>query len=115
MRALGPVLALAVLTAGLVGCATFADASYPRSPSIARGREAAQRQCARCHAIGVDGESPSARAPSFRDIRLRYAGFSLQRELEATSAVGHYAMPPTPIGAADRQDLAKYIEHLGEH
>ena len=89
MRALGSVLALAALTVGLVGCATFADASYPLSPSIARGREAAQRQCARCHAIGVDGESPTARAPTFRDIRVRYAGFSLERELEASAAVGH--------------------------
>ena len=113
MRALilFPVAMIAVLA--LAACASMADGRVPSS-AAARGRAAAERQCAQCHAIGAAGESPRASAPPFRQIRMRYAGVSLERELEAITQVGHYEMRQTPIGATDIKDLTTYIEGLGD-
>src|SRR3954447_25467007 len=37
-----------------------------------KGRTIVQMNCATCHAIGRQGESPTAKAPPFRDLHKRY-------------------------------------------
>lgn len=114
MRALATIAALAGLAAALAGCASTPGESLGRSPQSRLGRDVAEIQCARCHAIGARGLSPYATAPNFGDIRKRYAGVSLERELETITQVGHYEMPPTKISAEDRKNLGAYIERLGD-
>ena len=42
----------------------------------------AEERCARCHAIGAEGESPFALAPPFREIAERYS-YKMLNECEA--------------------------------
>jgi cytochrome c len=85
-----------------------------RDTAAERGYRVAARDCAGCHALEKQGESPRLGAPPFRDIRRRYNEISLQREFEAIREVGHYEMPPTPISLSDGRDITAYIESLAE-
>jgi mono/diheme cytochrome c family protein len=101
------------------GAAQFAAAAvamptFPKASVAAeRGYRVAARECAGCHSIDRQRDSPRPGAPPFRDIRHRYNEISLEREFQAIREVGHYAMPPKPISLADGRDISAYIESLG--
>ena len=80
--------------------------------AILRGLAMSERLCTRCHAIGLQGESPFHVAPPFREIVRRYRARSLEEAFAEGIEVGHPAMPvfqfpPDMIG-----DLIAYLESL---
>lgn len=73
------------------------------SIDIAAGRQFAEQNCARCHAIGQTGASPFDPAPAFRTFAKLWPLESLEESLAEGIVVGHPAMPefqltPTQIG-----------------
>ena len=59
--------ALGFLSFTLAACAT----SEPPAPDASMGLLIARDSCAGCHQIGGGGDSPNARAPTFREIASR--------------------------------------------
>lgn len=104
--------ALCALLIGAAGCQTISLVTGEDEGARMRGRETAENRCAGCHAVGRSGTSPRIDAPTFADLRRRYRSPALLRELEASDQVGHYGMPITPTSAAERADLAAYVESL---
>jgi mono/diheme cytochrome c family protein len=104
--------ALMAVSLGLAACQAISLITGEDEGASMRGRETAQQRCAGCHAVLKSGTSPRAGAPTFAEVRRRYASPALIRELEASDVVGHYGMPIIHTSAAERQDLAAYIESL---
>ena len=75
----------------IVMLAGFAAAGH--AGEIDRGRALAERQCARCHAIGDTGASPVALAPPFRALYRRYPVDALRPAFLRGLEVGHRDMP----------------------
>jgi mono/diheme cytochrome c family protein len=102
--------ATAIVGACATAGATFAQ-THP-DPALERGAWVAQRDCAQCHAVGLEGRSPNSNAPTFREIRLRFNPISLERRLHPMPVQGHDAMPPRSLSVADVPDLVAYIQSL---
>jgi mono/diheme cytochrome c family protein len=77
-----------------------------------RGRAIAKANCARCHAIGAEGESPVALAPPFRVLPQRYPVDHLAEALAEGIVVGHPMMPEFTFDPAEIDALLTYIESL---
>lgn len=76
------------------------------------GRLFAERNCARCHAIGVDGESPFAPAPPFRTFAKKWPLESIEEALAEGIVVGHPAMPEFELTPRQIRDLIGYMETI---
>jgi mono/diheme cytochrome c family protein len=81
-------------------------------PVTERGRAIAQKQCARCHAIGKSGKSPLAPAPPFREIPKRYPVEHLAEALAEGIMVGHSAMPEFRFDPPEIDALLSYLQSL---
>lgn len=104
----------AVVLLSLGACAGVDGAGLDSlDPAVRRGANFAQANCASCHALGADADSPDPSAPAFLRIRRNYTRLSLERELRAIPEVGHYLMKPIAIDGGDVDDLIAYIESLG--
>lgn len=101
-----------IMMAGIA--ASSSNGALAQTPDDAvRGRDIAERFCARCHAIGPEGESPHASAPPFRQIAAKGNVESLEEALAEGIVVGHPDMPqfqlrPETVGA-----LVAYLKSLG--
>jgi mono/diheme cytochrome c family protein len=83
--------------------------------NIERGRDFAAAVCARCHAIGPEGDSPLAVAPPFRTFEQRFVLEWLERALENGIGRGHRDarfMPETMLSKPEIDDLIAYIKTL---
>jgi cytochrome c len=89
--------------------ATTAQAQSERSAE--RGRALAQVTCARCHAVGLSGDSPLAGAPPFRTLYRRYPVEQLQEALAEGIKTGH-PMPEFQLDSAEITDLLAYLKSL---
>ncbi|HWK32498.1 MAG TPA: cytochrome c [Hyphomicrobium sp.] len=72
--------------------------------AVADGRALLEKNCARCHAIGAEGESPHKEAPPFRVVVTRYPPDDLAEALAEGLVSGHPDMPefvfePDEVGA----------------
>lgn len=111
-------LFLLPLAIALASCAAVATAPQGRAPNngrsaaVERGQEIAETYCSACHSVGPAGASPSAFAPPFRNIRLRYNPISLERHLADVVKNGAYSMPPQMLSDAAAEDVAAYLEWL---
>ena len=96
----------------LIRCVTLllsvgspAVAAYAASDAqIEQGRALLEDNCARCHAIGLGGDSPFEPAPPFRTLEDRYPLENLEGALAEGIVSGHPVMPefvfdPDQIGA----------------
>ena len=97
--------------------AHVADDSPSRTPAadaalIEDGREIAQKNCARCHAIGADGTSPNRHAPVFRTVLDRYDSKVLARELIDGMGVAHAPMPTFQFNPAGTDALIAFLESI---
>lgn len=101
------LLALAALSA----CTTPAAA---RPSAVARGREIAEANCARCHAVARDGDSPFAPAPPFRALSQRFRVSDLEESLAEGISVGHPAMPEFAFAPDDAHALVLYLQSIQE-
>lgn len=73
-----------------------------------RGRAIAERECARCHAVGRTGQSLHDKAPPFRELPMRYPVGHLAEAL----VVGHGDMPEFLFEPDDIEVIFAYIASL---
>lgn len=99
----------------LVGFAVFCLAATPAlaEPSLVdKGREALDTRCSRCHAIGLEGESPHAEAPPFREVVKRYPPESLEESLAEGITSGHPDMPEFVLAPDEIAGVVTYLHTL---
>ena len=77
------------------------------------GREIAEAECARCHAVGEYGDSPNPMAPTFRTVLSRYRSEVLQEELVNGIRVAH-PMPDFQFNAQSTDALIMYLQSIQE-
>ena len=106
-----PHVLTVVLGLGLI-LTSSAGAAPPRADPIARGRTIVERNCARCHAVGVSGESPLAAAPQFRRLHERYDVEALAEGLAEGLMVGHGPMPEWIFPPADVAAIIAYLRSV---
>lgn len=111
--AMGSVLLLAGITL-LAGCSReTGEASAPSEASAPMpGRQIAENLCARCHAIGLEGDSPHADAPPFRTLSEKYRVRMLEEALAEGITVGHEDMPEFQLEADQVEQLIVYLESI---
>lgn len=80
--------------------------------AIEDGRAVAEEQCGRCHAPGVEGDSPRADAPPFRTILSRYRADTLTEELISGIKVGHPDMPQFELNPQGVDSLIAYLKSI---
>lgn len=76
------------------------------------GRTLAQEWCAKCHAIGLYGDSPLAVAPPFRVLHKRYDVEDLAESLAEGILVGHPTMPSFRFDPDQIDNLIAYLKSL---
>lgn len=79
---------------------------------IAEGKLIAQKQCAWCHAIEAEEESPNRRAPRWRDLSKRYPILALREPLTRGIGRPHDEMPKFELSDADIDKIVAYINSL---
>lgn len=94
------VWALALITAAVA------------EPSVDKGRHALETRCARCHAIGLEGESAHPQAPPFREVMGRYPPEELEEALAEGITSGHPDMPEFILSPEEIGDVVLYLHTL---
>lgn len=89
-----------------------AEAVAQDNPDIETGRVLADENCARCHAVGVEGESPHDDAPPFRDVVQQWPPAHLAEALAEGIVVGHPEMPEFTFSESEIDALIAYLESL---
>jgi mono/diheme cytochrome c family protein len=88
-------------------------AAHAQSGPVLEGRAIAERNCARCHAVGPAGESRHKLAPPFRTLSKRYVIGDLAEALAEGLVVGHKDMPEFTFEPDEIAALLAYLESLG--
>ena len=76
------------------------------------GLAIAEKACAACHAITVDGDSPHQDAPPFAQVVQRYDPSSLEEALAEGIVTGHPDMPVFVFKMQEIEDFIAYLETL---
>jgi cytochrome c len=104
------LLSCAMVTGALV---CFSSASSAQMAEQAQaGHEIAERFCARCHAIGKEGNSPHESAPPFRLIVAKGNVENLEEALGEGIIVGHPDMPQFQFSPQSVGALVAYLRSL---
>lgn len=104
------LLSCAIVTGALV---CFSNASSAQMSEQAQaGHEIAERFCARCHAIGTEGDSPHKSAPPFRLIVAKGNVENLEEALGEGIVVGHSDMPQFQFSQKNVGALVAYLKSL---
>ncbi|MEG6509842.1 cytochrome c [Methyloligella sp. 2.7D] len=98
-----------ILTVLTLFCPGLAHAD---EAAVARGQAFVESHCARCHAIGPEGESPMAEAPPFRTLKQHYPVDSLAEALAEGIVTGHPDMPPFELDPHQINDIILYLDTL---
>lgn len=94
-------------------CIALAPAPAASQPSPEdRGRHALETRCARCHAIGLVGESSHPEAPPFREVMGRYPPEELEEALAEGITSGHPDMPEFILSPDEIADVVRYLHTL---
>lgn len=102
--------ALAVSTAAL---STAGPAlSEADEDTIAKGQVLMQKNCARCHAIGMEDSSHHEEAPPFRVVVTRYPPQDLAEALAEGIVSGHPDMPEFVFEPSDIEAILAYLDTL---
>ena len=103
--ALAPALVLvAIISAGCAG--------DNEDDSVARGLAFVSENCATCHAVGADDQSPVADAPPFRSLQFRYPLEALEEALAEGIVTGHPDMPQFALDPDQIVDVLAYLRSL---
>ena len=95
----------AVLCVGVWACSAVAA----EKDLTAKGEALVKENCARCHAIGKEGDSPHPQAPPFRTLSSKYPIEDLAESLAEGIVSGH---PDMPIFVFTPTDVAAIIDYL---
>jgi len=102
-----------ILVTGLVYLGLSGDGEDgPDIVNINAGRQFAERNCARCHAIGQTGGSPLAEAPPFRTFEKRWPLENIEEALAEGIDVGHADMPEFELTPRQIRDFIGYLETI---
>jgi cytochrome c len=71
-----------------------------------------EQTCSGCHAVGATGDSPLAKAPTFRDIVQRYPPEDLEESLAEGIVTGHPDMPQVELDPKTIADVIAYLDAL---
>ncbi len=97
----------------ILGLFLLVLASSPsRADDIAAGKKLVEENCSRCHAIGLAGDSPLAKAPPFREVVTRYPPESLAEALVEGIITGHNEMPEFVFEADQAGEIIAYLDSL---
>lgn len=77
-----------------------------------QGRALVQDNCARCHAIDVQDDSPLKSAPPMRDVYERFAPEELKAELAAGIVSKHRDMPQVEFSPEQVDAVLQYLHRL---
>ena len=102
------------VSAALILLFTLAPAALAEDPSdqIEAGRDIAEQLCARCHAVGAEGESPHDDAPPFRTFAEKWPVEHLGEALAEGITVGHADMPEFVLQPDEIDAFIAYLESL---
>lgn len=81
-------------------------------PTVARGYNLLNVNCASCHAIGVNGNSPHPEAPPFHIVMKSYPAESLSEALAEGLITGHPDMPEFVFPPEDVGAIVSYLQTL---
>jgi mono/diheme cytochrome c family protein len=87
--------------------------AHAQTVSIARGQDLVTRNCAVCHAVGLDDASLNVSAPPFRDLHQRFPLDDLEAGILSDLIAGHPPMPEFRLTPSEVHDLVAYLRSLG--
>jgi len=79
---------------------------------VEKGRMFAEKNCGKCHALGLDGESPHEAAPAFRTFGEKWPVESLAESLAEGIVTGHADMPEFVLTPEEIGDFLGYLRSL---
>lgn len=107
---------IALLMSALLLLTACATGDEPRLTAREQhGREIAETNCGRCHAVSATGESPFPEAPPFRTLSRHYRVDTLTEALAEGISVGHPAMPEFQFEPEEVDDLVAYLTAIQEN
>jgi mono/diheme cytochrome c family protein len=109
MTASRPAL-LTALFAAFVLPAAIASAQGGGDPQ--KGKAFVEERCARCHAVGREGDSPLPIAPPLRTLASKYPLEALEESLAEGIVTGHPAMPEFQLAPEQIVDLIAWLDEI---
>lgn len=110
------LLALGIAVAVFLAIGLFgsADPVEETGTGVANGEALAEANCARCHAIGAQGESPNPDAPPFRGFKDKWPVENLEEALAEGIVTSHdnVEMPEFEFEADQIGDFIAYLKTL---
>ncbi len=100
---------LAVLVLAFIAVRSAAGAE---TGLVAKGEVLLRENCARCHAIGKEGDSPHPPAPPFRTLSSKYPVEDLAESLAEGIVSGHPDMPIFVFGPHDVEAIIEYLQSI---
>ena len=79
-----------------------------------KGEVLVKENCARCHAVGKQGDSPHKQAPPFRTLSENYPIEDLAESLAEGIVSGHPDMPIFAFSPQDVEAIILYLESIQE-
>lgn len=77
-----------------------------------KGEVLVRKNCARCHAIGKEGDSPHKEAPPLRTLSAKYPVGDLAESLAEGIVSGHPDMPIFVFTPVDVEAIIQYLESI---
>jgi cytochrome c len=95
--------------AGILGSLLLSGAAFAAPPSSEHGLALVQANCAECHAIGLEDDSPHTKAPPFRELSIRFDVETVDEMLLAQVSPPHTDMPRFTLTPSQAADIAAHI------
>jgi mono/diheme cytochrome c family protein len=89
-----------------------ASGSGAQATAVDTGRRVVTRNCSQCHAVGLEGSSPNAVAPIFRELNNRYPIEMLEEALAEGMLTGHRAMPQFRFTRREVNAIVAYLNSI---
>jgi mono/diheme cytochrome c family protein len=96
----------------VVSTAAMTALAQAEEPSLEHGRQLAEINCTKCHALDQTSESPLTDAPPFREVALNYTVEELTDGFLEGLAVRHPLMPDWEMTEKQAEDLTAFIMSL---
>jgi mono/diheme cytochrome c family protein len=97
---------------GAAALACLVTSPVHAQADLKQGEALLTRDCSRCHAIGVSGDSPRPDAPAFRTLGTRYPIDSLEEALGEGIMAGHPEMPEISFDADQVGAIIDYLKSI---
>lgn len=103
----------ALIAALLTRVGTAPVSAQTQDEFVAKGLALAKANCGRCHALGMQDESPHKDAPPFRLVVDRYPSENLAEALAEGIVSGHPDMPIYVFQPDEIEAFLAYLDSLG--